>query len=334
MKSRLMIRTLLFAALCLTVYPIYAQRITPSTPVEIRGQVRYTIGGAPAFNVQVRLERFSGGIVGDIQTDRSGRFRFAGLSPAQYIVTVHYPGYKDVQQSVDLQTSTTEFVYLQLAPDKNATPSTSALLAPALLRLDASVPPEAQKEFTKGLDAVLDKKLVEGVGHLQKALALYPNFLEAQMLLGTAYMDEKDWGKSETALRRALEINPKATTALFALGECYRQQKKFAEAEKVLLEGLKLDDHSAQGHLTLGRVYWEKNDLVKAGPQVGRALQLKPDFADAHLLAGNILLRARQAENALVEFEEYLRLAPKGEYAEQARQIARKIKETLPAKKK
>jgi lipoprotein NlpI len=110
-------------------------------------------------------------------------------------------------------------------------------------------------------------------------------------------------------------------------------QKKYPEAEKALQEGLKLDENSWQGHFNLGHVYWDMGNWAKAGPQVGRALQLKPDLAEGHLLAGNILLKARQPENALTEFNEYLRLAPQGEYAEQARALSKKIKTALEAKK-
>jgi tetratricopeptide (TPR) repeat protein len=146
-------------------------------------------------------------------------------------------------------------------------------------------------------------------------------------------MDAGKWEQSEAALRRAHDINAKSGAALFALGEVYRHQKKYAEAEKVLNEGLALEEKSASGHFTLGRVYWDRGDYVKAGPQVGRALQLKPDYAEAHLLAGNILLRARQAENALVEFQEYLRLDPKGDLAVETRQLVEKIKKALADKK-
>jgi hypothetical protein len=44
-------------------------------------------------------------------------------------------------------------------------------------------------------------------------------------------------------------------------------------------------------------------------------------------------LRARQPENALVEFEEYLRLAPNGEFAAQTRDIIQKIRQALVNKK-
>lgn len=295
---------------------------------EVHGQVRYAHGG-PAENVTIRIERYGGGLVGEQLTDRGGKFRFAGLAHGLYNVVIHTAGYKDVERQVDLQTATSDYVLLQLVPDNSARPA-----AVSGGTVNASVPAEAQKEFDEGRAALDKQNTDESLRHLEKAIGIYPNYFQAQLLLGTAYMDAKQWDRAETALRRAQKLNPQVAAPLIALGEVYRQQKRYADAEKVLQEGLKLDDKSWQGHLTLGRVYWEMKDIVKAGPQVGRALQLKPDLAEGHLLAGNILLRARQPENALTEFEEYLRLAPKGEFSEQARATAQKIRNALAEKKR
>lgn len=314
--------------------PAPAQRGGDSFPITrvITGQVRFAQGGAPAENIIVRLDGFSGGYFGEERTDRLGKFRFTSLAAAQYIVTVRMPGYREVQRQVDLETSPTEYLQLQLTPEK-ADGKAAAPEAPGRTR-DANVPAEAYDELDKGRAALLDnKKVDEALPHLEKAVRIYPRFFEAQLLLGTVLMDAGRWEQSAAALVRAREINPKSAAPLFALGEVYRHQKKFDEAERVLNEGLAVDEKSAAGHYTLGRVYWDRGDYMKAGPQVGRALQLKPDFAEAHLLAGNILLRARQGENALTEFQEYLRLAPEGEFAAQARQLVEKIRKALAEKK-
>ena len=298
----------------------------------VHGQVRYAAGGAPADNVIVRLEAFRGGLAGEAQTDRLGKFQFVNLTPDLYLIRVHMPGYIDAEQQVDLKTSGSEYVLLQLTADKSARASPGQR-PPAVL--NAGVPAAAQSEYDAARAALLDSGAVDkAVAHLEKAVGLYPPFVEAQLLLGTAYMDKRDWARAEAALRRVLALDPKAAAALFALGEVYRQQKRYKESERELLAGLKLDDRSVQGHFTLGRVYYETGSIVKAGPHVGRALQLKPDFADGHLLAGDILLRARQPENALVEFEEYLRLEPKGRYADQAREMARRIRQALAEAKR
>lgn len=308
-----------------------AQREGTPFPIRrtITGQVRFAQGGAPAENVIVRLDSFSGGYIGEERTDRLGKFRFTGLAAAQYVVTVRTPGYREVQRQVELETNPSDYLQLQLAPEKTdgAPPAPAGGVGRTV---DANVPAEAHAELEKGRAALLNsKKVDEALAHLEKAVNIYPRFYEAQLLLGTAYMDAGKWEQSAAALGRARAINPKGGAALFALGEVHRHQKKYDEAERVLKEGLALEEKSAAGYYTLGRVYWDKGDYARAGPQVGRALQLKPDFAEAHLLAGNILLRARQGENALTEFQEYLRLAPEGEFAGQARQMVEKIKKAL-----
>jgi len=303
---------------------------TMASSVEITGQVRYSNGGAPADNVLVRLEAFGGGLIGQETTDRTGKFHFSGLSPAQYLVTVHNPGFIDIRQQVDLQTSLKQYLMFQLVAEKSGTiqPTDPSKI------VDAKIPAEAQKEYQLGhTDLMKEKKLETGVNHLEKAIKLYPAYFEAHLLLGNAYMEIRQLDKAEHEFRRSLELDPKSAVAFFSLGDVYRRQQKYPEAEKALQDGLKLDQKSYQGHFTLGQVYFAKGDLVKAGPEVGQTLQLKPDLAEAYLLAGNLFMKARKTENALPMFEEYLRLAPKGESAPQTREMVGKIKKALAEKK-
>lgn len=302
--------------------------------VEINGQVRYANGGAPAEKVLVRVEGFGSGVNGQTLTDSSGKFRFSGLGQAQYVVTVRAPGYREARQNVDLQTMPRAYLQIQLVPEKSeAAPLPVPSNLPSNL-VDARIPPEAQKEFETGRAMLIDEKKVEGgIAHLEKAVSLYPAFLDAHLMLGTAYLDSKQWEKAERELKKALEINAKAAAACFALGEVYRQQQKYAEAEKVLQDGLKLEPKSHQGHFALGQVYFAKGDLAKAGPEIGQTLQLKPDYAEAYVLAGNLFLRARNAANALQMFEQYLKLEPKGPLAPQTREMVEKIKKALAEKK-
>lgn len=310
----------------LSAFSALAQH-SSTEPIEIRGQVRFARGGAPAANVVVRLESLAGGYVGEEQTDNLGKFRFPGLLPIQYFVNIRHFGFKEIKHEVNLVMDPSSYIQLTLLPDDSNSGGASTY-SPMLV--NANVPAEARKEFEKGVTALLnDKKFDEGIVHLEKAIKIYPPFIEAQLRLGTAYLDVHQWDKAEQALKRALEIDPKAVNAHFALGAMYVQQKRFDEAAKVLLRGLEIENRSWQGHFTLGRVYYTRNaqgDLVKAARQVAVTLQLNPDFAEAHLLAGNIWMRANKRPEALSEFEEYVRLAPKGEFAAQTRETMQKIK--------
>ena len=311
-----------------------APRTSP-IPLQIHGQVRYVEGSRPAELVMVRLESFGGGVGGEVMTDRSGKFNFTGLAPELYVVSVRLPGFREVSQQVDLRTQITDYVQLALVVDDNDTSANRTGV------IDAKVPHGAVTEFEKGRDALSqNNNAAGGILHLENAVKIYPAYFEAWLLLGTAYLDDNELGKAERALKRALEIYPRAANALFALGELYLQEEKYADAEKTLLQGLELEDRSWQGHLSLGHVYWNmaskfryetqyKPLLEKSYTQARRALELKPDLATAHLLSGNLLFKARRAEAALLEFEEYVRLDPKGQFVDQTRTLIQKIQLAL-----
>lgn len=315
---------ILFGAAFSALAQIGAHSMTE--PIEIRGQVRFAVGGRPAERVNVRLESISGGFVGDERTDSLGKFRFAGLQPIQYLVSIRLPGFKEIQREVNLVMIPSDYIQLGLVPDDPVS-SGASVYSPKLL--DANVPTEARKEFEKADAALANKKPDEGISHLEKAIQIYPRFAEAELRLGAAYMDQHNWEKAEQALKRAFEIDPRAANTQFALGEIYFQQRRFNDAETALRKGLEIENRSWQGHFTLGRVYWTRGgngDIQKAGRQVALTLQLNPEHAPAHLLAGNILLRANKRDDAIVEFQEYLRLAPKGEFASQVRETLQKIR--------
>ena len=316
-----------FAILMLSGVTLAQQAPTISIQLQIHGQIRYSPSGRPAEFVLVRLESWDGASAGETTSDRSGRFTFMGLWKALFIVSVRVQGFTEIKQQVDLRTQVSDYVQLQLVPEERSAP----ISQPKHKVIDASIPRDAREEFEKGSDALLsEKNVAKGIHHLEKAVRLYPQYVDALLLIGTTYMDKQDWLKAEAAFRQILALDTKSSVGYFALGELYLRQKKYPDAETNMLSGIHLDLKSVQGHFLLGLLYYELGDLVKAGPQVGTALKLNPKFARGHLLAANILLRAHQTENAVVEFEEYLNLEPKGQFAEQARQTVAQLKTNAP----
>ena len=329
-----------FLPLCALFIPLL---ITSAVQAQqVTGQVRYADTNQAAFNVNVHCDGTGTNQIQ--QTDRSGRFTCRLGSPGRFSVRVDADGYIPEEQSGNApDTNSSEYMFFRLRPKPAAKAAT-----PTVPPVDPNVPSEARKAFEKGVEAIgtgNKDKIEEGVRQLEKAVSLYPKFLEAQVKLGAAYMDLQQWDKAEPAFKKALEIEPKTANALFALGEIYLRQKKTDEAEKFLLQGLKIDDKSAQAHLALARTYWEtaskikdetqaRPSLEKAYDQVNQSLKLNPEVAQAHLLKGNLLLRVRRAADAQHEYEEYLRLDPKGPFAEQTRAIVEKIKKALATEEK
>ena len=329
-------RLLILPAMLFVVVSVTAQRdrdtYNPGNQsFEVSGQVNLADSSAPAKDVAVRLERFTGGVVDQINSDSRGRFRFTNLQRGYYKVVISAPGFGSVQQDVDLTLLFKAYLVFTLV--NNQLRHVPNLTGPAGI-IDARVPAEARNEFNRGRAALAKKDQQEAITHLQKAVTLHPSFFDADLLLATAYVDMREWSKAEVVLQRALELKPESAPALISLGEVYWRQKRYDEAEKTLLEGLKLDEKAWHGYFTLGRLYWDKGNIPKAGAAIGRTLQLRPDFAEAHLLAGNILLRVNQPERALLEYQEYLRLEPKGEFVQPTRELVQKLSKAIVEKKK
>jgi tetratricopeptide (TPR) repeat protein len=311
-----LIRASFVIAILWCSYPVFGQQIT--------GQVIYSDTGQAAFNVPVHCIGTAANT--QTQTDRSGRF-VCNVAAGHYDVTVDAPGYGRQTLSVDiLDSNATEFTTFRLRPD----------VSPAAAEFQ-----KAQALFATGKKEDTE----EGIRHLEKALSMSPKNTEAQLRLSTAYMDLRQWDKAELALKKTIELDPKAANAYFALGEVYLRQKKDDQAEKVLRDGLAIESHSAQAHLALARVYWDKFGTVKeeaqwrpplekAYQEVKQALELDPNLAAAHLLKGDLYFKVRRAEDALKEFDEYLRLDPNGEFAPQTRELAEKIRKALAQTKK
>ena len=295
--------------------------------LEVVGQVRLVETGLPANRISVRLERFGGGLIDQMDTDSGGRFRFANLPRGYYKVIVNAPGFRPVQQDADLQVVFRAYLVFELTSEKSGAMTLIDVI-------DARAPAEAREELVRGREALGKKSYSEAIEHLQKAIASYPSFYEAHLLLGTAFVDEREWQKAEGAFQSALELKTSSAAAMLSLGEVYWRQKRYDEAEQSLLAGLKLDDKSWHGYFTLARLYWDRENIAKAAPAIGHTLQLKPDFAEAHLLAGNVLLKVNQPERALAEYQEYLRLEPKGEFAVQARELTEKLSKAISQSKK
>ena len=304
---------------------------TSSSSAEVSGQVRASGDPAPARGVRVQLERIGGGVIDQMMTDGRGRFRFASLPRGQYVVSVSAPCRLPERRQVELVVIFRAYLDVELAADTSS--PNCAAPRPAAGVVDARVPAPARAEYERAQAALRDRKRDEALGHLREAVRLYPDFYEAHLLLGTAYTDARRLEEAASSLRRASELNPKSVAALVSLGEVRRRQKLYPDALEALEAALRLDAESWQGHFTLGLVYWESGEVKRAAPHAGRALQLKPDFAEAHLLAGNVLLGVGERERALAEYEEYLRLAPEGDYAAATREMARKLRREQGGKK-
>ncbi len=301
---------------------------TPQVPRAIHGQLRLADGRPATLGITVYLEGQSGGMAGQTQTDRSGKFEFMQISAGQYVVRVRLHGYREIAEPVDLTFMPTAYLSLVLQPDRNT--SDSGKPGGVVTVKSFNIPEPARKDLAEGKQ-LLSKgtDFDKSIERFKKAIAAYPDYAEAYLLMGIAYRAKRQWNDAGSALHKAIELDANSGPAYLALGELQNQQKDYAAAEKSLLKALELSPESPAAQLELARTYWALGRWPEAEPHAVKAIALNPDIAEAHVVLGNILLRKRDAPGALKEFEESLRLDPSGPMADATRQLVIKLKAAL-----
>lgn len=319
---------LLFLLLIPTL--VLAQLPSQTRSATIRGQVRMADGSSPNGVLVSITSTRSLGNISQVHVDSRGKFEFENMPWDVYRVYIEHPGYKPVSQMVDVQQAASGYVVLELKPLPSTGPPPVPPEGPGAV-LPANVPAAAFEEFKQGEQELQDKHAKEAVKHFEKAVELYPEYTAAYLGLGMSYLEMKKWKDAEKALERTVELDPNHGAAQLALGSALNQQTRFAEAESHLKHGLELLPQSSRGHYEMARVYWEQQKWQEAGAHASKCVELEPDFALGHVMLGNVSLRLRDAQTALREFKEYLRLAPDGELAAPTRDLVQRIEKALRA---
>lgn len=244
-----------------------------------------------------------------------------------YLIRINQIGFQEVAVDVNLVDTIRAYINIVLKPDPKSSPpdSRNEVAGISVSALDLEVPENARQEFEKGQRALSENKLDASISHFRKAIKLYESFPQAYTLVGTAYLEKKDWKEAEKALERATSLDPKSSEAYLALGAVFNQTKEYPRAETALLRGLELNPDAPGGHYELAKTYWELGRWQEAAPHIRKAVSLTPDLASPHVLLGNILLRERNAQGAIHEYLEYLRLDPNGPMAEGVRNMVGKL---------
>jgi tetratricopeptide (TPR) repeat protein len=128
---------------------------------------------------------------------------------------------------------------------------------------------------------------------------------------------------------KATKLEPGNASAFLGIGAAMNQQQDFSAAIKPLARSLEINANSAEAHYEIGRSLWGLQKWQDAEPHARQSPKLNKEFAPAHVLMGNIYLRHRDANSALQEFQEYLRLDPQGEHAAAVQELIDKIQKAL-----
>ncbi|MBI3662589.1 MAG: tetratricopeptide repeat protein [Acidobacteria bacterium] len=121
------------------------------------------------------------------------------------------------------------------------------------------------------------------------------------------------------AYRRAIELAPEWVDARINLGTALYQMSELEEARRAFEAALEVDEGSATAHFNLGCVLDDLEEYDKAIHHLRRAAAIAPHHADTYFNLALVLEKRGKTGKAREHWASYLRLQPRGPWAEYAR---------------
>ncbi len=142
---------------------------------------------------------------------------------------------------------------------------------------------------------------------LDKALALSPDAVQAQSLLGWAQMLHEDYDDALATFSKVLMKEPANALARINVGYICLKKRIFGEAIEHLSKAIRLDNDrkaTLYAHYYLGLVYLEREMYEDAQTFFRKTLKLGPNLIEAYFELGRSLWFAGQRDEALQTWTE------------------------------
>jgi cytochrome c-type biogenesis protein CcmH/NrfG len=140
------------------------------------------------------------------------------------------------------------------------------------------VPAKAQKEYEKACEALKNNKLPETEGHLRKATALYPDYVNGWVMLGQVLGTQNQAEKGRDACSKASAADPKYIPAYLCLAEIAGREQKWSDVLKLSSRALELDPvGDAYGYFFSAIAYFNLNQLAVAEERALKAKEIDRD---------------------------------------------------------
>lgn len=152
-----------------------------------------------------------------------------------------------------------------------------------------AIPPKAFREFMRAEKSFREAKIHDSVRHLERAIALFPDYAEARNNLGARFYALRQYDKALAEFEAAAKLNPSLAPARSNMAVALAALGKLDDAEWWAREGVRLDAFSAKTRYVLGIVLLMRN---QCGAETLDNLQhASAEQPRARLLADELLKR-------------------------------------------
>jgi tetratricopeptide (TPR) repeat protein len=167
------------------------------------------------------------------------------------------------------------------------------------------IPSKAIKEFERYQKAFHSGDLSTSVEHLQKALQIFPDFIQAHIALGLRFIQLGEYQKALIEHEAALSLDPRSAQAHQDLSLTLLLLNRYQEAEAEARQSLDIDSQAVRAQYVLGRALVGQARITPEAMEMLR--QSENVFPNANLVLAVIHFRAGQTDQTIAELRNYLR---------------------------
>jgi tetratricopeptide (TPR) repeat protein len=294
----------------------------------IEGRITLPSGFSADRNVRIILKN-NWSTLSTLYTNKHGEFQIGNLSEGIYFVhaEVDDGSFEPAVQKIELGRGIVWELTLQLRekklPPLLMTVGTRVISAAELRQ---EVPAAAKKEYAAGLKLVTKGDIVQAAERFQQAISLFPDYLAARNDLGAQYLKLKRLDEAEKHFNLVLEHDPKNFNAKFNLGLVRVERRDYLDAIAQLNQAITIDSTRPVARLWLGFVLLERGDPASAERELVKALVMGgAECVAAHYHLARIYSDRGDDAEATRAIRAYLKEAPNGEYAREARLLEKRV---------
>ena len=262
---------------------------------------------------KVTIESASDGRKFESTTSKNGEYSQIGLRADTYTITVE----KDrlgATATVSVRTGVPARMNLTLVPVSGLSVEDDAKAV------------ELIEVFSQGIEADRAGNHDEAIAKFSRAIELNPNCADCFFSLGLSQSAKKDYEGAERAFKKAIENVSDHSDAYNGLANIYNAQRRFEDAAAASAKAAEYSVADAGGltadsAFNQGVILWNGGKIADAKKLFESALQIDPNHADAHYQLGMAFLNEGNLPDASTELDMYLKLAPSGPNAVQAKAL-------------
>ncbi len=255
-------------------------------------------------------------------TNDIGKADFRNIPLGEYHVVVSGDGIQTTESALfevdSRQVTQAQYVTvrrLQTAEEQTAAPNSGSVSASAL-----NIPPKARKDLDKANEAMARQQWSKAAELLNKAISIYPQYAAAYNNLAIVYAHTNDPAREKEALEKAFSLDEHYVPACENLAKLYLREKDFSRAEAVLGKVLSVDPNNGLNLTLLADAQYMERQYGAAIATAQKVHALPGQHPSTiHYIAAMAYQQESRRQDALAEFQMFLKEEPTGPRADRVR---------------